>query len=143
MAEVRTDVIEAARRWIGTPYHHQAMVRGVGVDCLGLLRGVFIDVCGFDPEAPPAYSPSWAEVDETEPMLRAAERHLIERTGPWGPGDVLVFRLQGDRAAKHCAIATSKTTMIHAYSEIGVIETSIGGWWARHVAGVFSFPEAR
>lgn len=34
------DVVQAARAWLGTPYHHQARLRGVGVDCLGLLIGV-------------------------------------------------------------------------------------------------------
>ena len=34
-------VVELARSWIGTPYVHQASVRGVGCDCLGLLRGVW------------------------------------------------------------------------------------------------------
>ena len=33
-------IVRAARGWIGTPYVHQASVRGAGCDCLGLLRGV-------------------------------------------------------------------------------------------------------
>ena len=28
-------------RWIGTPYRHQASLKGVGCDCLGLVRGVW------------------------------------------------------------------------------------------------------
>ena len=34
-------VVAAARRWLGTPYRHQASVRGEGADCLGLVRGVW------------------------------------------------------------------------------------------------------
>ena len=34
-------IVKATRSWIGTPYHDQASVRGVGCDCLGLLRGAF------------------------------------------------------------------------------------------------------
>ena len=33
-------VVAQARAWLGTPYHHQARLRGVGVDCIGLLIGV-------------------------------------------------------------------------------------------------------
>ena len=28
-------------RWLGTPYRHQAALKGVGCDCLGLVRGVW------------------------------------------------------------------------------------------------------
>lgn len=49
-------VVIAARAWIGTPYHHQASLMGVGTDCLGLVRGVWRDIHGRDAEAPPAYS---------------------------------------------------------------------------------------
>ncbi|MGR3492459.1 MAG: peptidase P60, partial [Shimia sp.] len=50
-----------ARRWIGTPYHHRASLRGVGCDCLGLIRGVWRAVVGEEPWELPAYAPDWAE----------------------------------------------------------------------------------
>lgn len=37
-------VADAARRYIGTPYHHQARVIGKGIDCLGLLICVSRDL---------------------------------------------------------------------------------------------------
>jgi cell wall-associated NlpC family hydrolase len=36
----RTRVVAAARDWIGTPFHHQARLKAVGVDCIGLVIGV-------------------------------------------------------------------------------------------------------
>jgi hypothetical protein len=30
------DFVEEARRWTGTPFHHQGRSLGVGVDCIGL-----------------------------------------------------------------------------------------------------------
>ena len=39
-------VVAVARRWLGTPYHDQASVPGVGCDCLGLARGVWREVVG-------------------------------------------------------------------------------------------------
>ena len=53
--------VAEARRWIGTPYLHQASVRGAGCDCLGLLRGVWRAVYGSEPEAVPAYTADWSE----------------------------------------------------------------------------------
>ena len=44
-----TRVISVARSWLGTPYHDQASLRGVGCDCLGLARGVWREVVGPEP----------------------------------------------------------------------------------------------
>lgn len=53
MIALRVRVVEIARRWIGTPYHHQASLKGVGCDCLGLVRGVYRELCGAEPEPMP------------------------------------------------------------------------------------------
>ncbi|CAN5340949.1 hypothetical protein BH09PSE2_BH09PSE2_03510 [soil metagenome] len=58
----RADVVDAARRWLGTPYRHQQSLIGVGADCLGLLRGVWREVQGEEPEPVPPYVADWAEV---------------------------------------------------------------------------------
>ena len=39
--EQRDLVVKEAYSWIGTPYHHQAMIKGVGVDCALILLAVF------------------------------------------------------------------------------------------------------
>lgn len=52
---MRTRVLAAARDWIGTPYRHQASVKGEGADCLGLVRGLWREMLGEEPEHPPAY----------------------------------------------------------------------------------------
>lgn len=36
----RADVVTCARTWLHTPYQHQARLKGVGVDCAGLVIGV-------------------------------------------------------------------------------------------------------
>jgi NlpC/P60 family putative phage cell wall peptidase len=45
-------VVAEAMDWIGTPYRHQASRKGVGCDCLGLVRGVWRALYGREPEAP-------------------------------------------------------------------------------------------
>ena len=78
--------------WIGTPYRHQASLKGVGCDCLGLLRGVWREVDGREPELPPPYSPDWAEAG-ADTLPAAARRHLVEiEPTRCAAGDVLLFR---------------------------------------------------
>ena len=50
-------VIAIARSWLGTPYHDQASLRGVGCDCLGLARGVWREVVGRRTIPDPALQP--------------------------------------------------------------------------------------
>lgn len=40
---LRAAVVGEARRWLGTPYLHQARVLGVGCDCVGLILAAGID----------------------------------------------------------------------------------------------------
>ncbi len=137
------DVETAARRWIGTPYRHQASLRGVGCDCLGLVRGVWREVVGEEPETAPAYGPDWAEVGGRETLLEAAERWMT----PIPPdvaecGDVLMFRMSEEARVKHCAVlASGGATMIHAYWGRAVVESWLGPWWRRRLAAAFRFPE--
>ena len=138
----RADIIAAARRWIGTPYVHQASCRGAGCDCLGLVRGVWRELYGQEPERPPAYTPWWAEDSGEETMLAAARRHLVPVTDARiRPGDVLLFRYRRTLPAKHAAIAVSPDAMIHAQEGAAVCEVPMTPWWKRRIAGVFAFPE--
>jgi cell wall-associated NlpC family hydrolase len=36
----KSEVITEAREWIDTPFHHQGRLKGIGVDCVGLIIGV-------------------------------------------------------------------------------------------------------
>jgi NlpC/P60 family putative phage cell wall peptidase len=134
-------VVAAAQGWLGTPYRHQASLKGVGTDCLGLVRGVWREVIGAEPEAVPAYSASWAEAGAGEMLADAGFRHLVAQTGlVFAPGDVLLFRWRAGYAAKHAGIATARNRMIHAQQGAVVSEVSLEGWWLRHLAHVFRFP---
>ena len=137
--------VEAARGWIGTPYRHQASVKGAGADCLGLVRGVWREVVGEEPEATPAYSPDWAEVGGEETLLEAARRWLVEiPVAEAREGDVLLFRMSEGAAVKHCAILSRggepEWRMIHAYWGRSVVESWMGPWWRRRLAAAFRWP---
>lgn len=137
-------IVRAARDWIGTPYHHQASVKGVGTDCLGLVRGIWREIHGTDAEAPPAYTRDWAEASGRETMIEAAQRHLVEiEIARARPGDVLVFRLRAGSVAKHAGVMATAATMIHAMEGRRVAEVPLGPWWRRRIAAAFSFPGER
>ena len=146
----RPDVVDAALAWRGTPYRHQQSLIGVGADCLGLLRGVWREVQGAEPEPVPAYVPDWAEVCGEERMLDAARRNLIEIDPARAPrGAVLMFRMAAGACVKHCAILTEPphaaephARMVHAYWGRAVVESWIGPWWRRRLAATFAFPSS-
>jgi NlpC/P60 family putative phage cell wall peptidase len=64
-------VVAAARDWLGTPYHDQASVGGVGCDCLGLARGVWREVVGPEPFLIRPYSRDWGETGRTRCWRKA------------------------------------------------------------------------
>jgi NlpC/P60 family putative phage cell wall peptidase len=135
-------IVASARGWIGTPYQHQTSLKGVGCDCLGLIRGVWREVIGMEPEAPPPYSPDWAEAQAAETLADAAGRHLIPvALDQLVPGHVVLFRWREGLPAKHCAILCGSTRMIHAHEGASVTEVPLSLWWKRRISFVFAFPE--
>jgi len=139
---VRTAALQEARRWLGTPYQHQASVRGVGCDCLGLVRGVWRALHGAEPEAPPPYRPDWAELGGRELLREALTRRLIPLDlAAARPGDVLLFRMAPDAPAKHCAVASAGDRMIHAYWGRACVESWLGRWWRERLVAAFAFPD--
>lgn len=144
MTEVfRERIVAVARGFIGTPYRHQGSLKGVGCDCLGLIRGVWRELYGADPEVPAPYAPDWAERTGRERLLEAAARHCgaARPLADLRPGDLLVFRWQDGMAAKHAGIATPADRFIHAYEQAAVLESPLVPAWRRRIAGVFRFPE--
>lgn len=137
--------VTVARGWIGTPYVHQASCRGAGADCLGLVRGIWREVLGAEPEVPPAYSMDWSEPQREERLWAAALRHLQPKAlEDAGPGDILLFRMRDGAVAKHLGLAAEvggQPSFIHAYSGHGVVESPLSTPWRRRLVARFQFPE--
>jgi NlpC/P60 family putative phage cell wall peptidase len=135
-------IIAAARGWIGTPFHHQASLKRAGTDCLGLVRGVWREVIGPEPEPLPPYHETWAEDGHGEMLCDALARNM--RPLPMqevAAGDVLLFRLGMNSPARHAGIMTGRDTMVHAWSGHAVAEVPISPWWRRRMACAFRFPD--
>lgn len=140
-------IVDEARRWLGTPYVHQASLRGVGSDCLGLVRGVWRELVGQEPFFVPAYSPDWAEVSAHEPLLSGLAESMSEAPDTFEDGQIIVFRMRSKAIAKHVAILCEAQrptpNIIHAFSGHGVIEAPLNAGWRRRIAGRFQFPKRR
>jgi NlpC/P60 family putative phage cell wall peptidase len=138
-------IAEQAKTWIGTPYHHQASVKGAGADCLGLIRGLWRECLGREPEDAPPYTRDWAEPSGEEVLMQAALRHLepVEGVAAAQPGDILIFRMNDHGIAKHLGVycrSGENPSFVHAYEKHGVVESALSAPWARRIAGVFRFP---
>jgi putative phage cell wall peptidase, NlpC/P60 family len=126
-AQLRAAALAEALTWRGTPYQHQASLKGAGCDCLGLVRGVWRALYGAEPETPPPYTPDWAEMRGEETLLAAAQRWLVPvAVQDAQAGDVLLFRMapQGP-----CNTPRSKAGPIGWCMPIGDGRWSRAGWF--------------
>lgn len=128
MTTTRLDVVQEARNWLGTPYHHQARLKGVGVDCVGLVIGICREIglmaSDFD-------VPVYARQPDGLTLLREANMHLAylpDGQASMQPGDVVVVRFAGH--PQHVGLIADYVhgglSIIHAASNAGrVIETRL------------------
>jgi NlpC/P60 family putative phage cell wall peptidase len=135
-------VIAEALSWLGTPYRHQGDRKGVGCDCLGLVRGVWHAVYGEDAEHPGSYSPGWVGQGAGEQLLDSLRRHFLEKPlADAGPGDVLAFRWRPHLPVRHLGIQVEPDAIVHAYEGAGaVVMSTLVPQWRRRIAAVFAFP---
>lgn len=134
-----SDIVAAARGWLGTPYRHQASVKGVGCDCLGLVRGIWREFYGDEPEAVPNYSASWGEGKGVDVLSEVAEKHLVKCGFP-STGRVVIFRMRPNIIAKHCGIMIGNGKFIHSTEGHGVVEVHMVPWYSSRIVGSYAFP---
>jgi NlpC/P60 family putative phage cell wall peptidase len=138
-----------ALSWRGTPYAHGMSVKGVGCDCIGLIRGVWREHLGSEPCLIPPYSPDWAEVSGGEQLIDGLSKVSQKLDMPMAiPGDILVFCMKPQAPAKHAAIliegdrvADRQAKILHAYWGHAVVVSWLSPFWVRHINAAFRFPK--
>lgn len=117
MIATRADIVEEAKTWINTPYHHEGRMKGVGVDCAQLLYAVY-QACSIIPKFDiPHYPRDWHFHRDTERYLGFVIDHTIEKPSAVDrtplPGDVILWKF--GRCFSHGAIVSEWPNVIHAY----------------------------
>lgn len=138
MSEHGERIVAIARQYIGTPYHHQARVPGVGIDCVGVLVCVARELGVIAQDADYGAYARNARDDE---LLRILDAHLERLPSPEmaEAGDVLTFVI--GKWPHHVAIKTGPDTLLHSYMGIGrVVETQIGNNWQQRIIAAHRIP---
>lgn len=133
------EVIAEARSWLKTPYQHQAMLKGVGVDCVGLVVavGLATGVLDITPQQIARYA-GYGRLPNPRKMGEYMRKHLIPVTDPQ-PGDIMWIQWRHD-LPMHLAIITN-AGMIHAFSDPKeVVEHRINQQWRNRVNSYWRYP---
>lgn len=137
----RRDVSTEARRWVGTPYHHEGRVLGQSCDCIGLVIGVARNLgmaCPADRDLPRYSSMPHDHVAE-----RTADLLMVRSSG-MREGMIGLFWFRDRGHAQHFAIFArgKRLTMIHAYLNARrVVETGISPFWLKRLIRVYDYRE--
>jgi cell wall-associated NlpC family hydrolase len=109
---LRLAIVAEASEWIGTPFHHEARVKGAGVDCAMLLAEVYERAGIVSHIEIPHYPPDWHLHRDAERFLARLLEHAGEINGPPEAGDVALFKY--GRVFSHGAIVVAWPRLIHA-----------------------------
>ncbi len=122
--------------WLGTPYHHQAHVKGHGVDCVWLLIEVYKKVGIVDADLDPGnYSREWYFHRSEEIYMGGVERYAHRIETP-RPGDVALYKY--GRCVSHGAILLGDGFLIHANRRVGKVERCDLATMAPHLHSYWS-----
>jgi len=141
-------IIAEARRWVGTPYRHRAARLGIGVDCVGLIRGV-AEATGVRTLSDAEWKPfeTYSRTPNPEKMRQAMELFLE-------PSDVsakiiapdafvcwLAWREHLPMHVGFAAALDGRRTLIHAALPIGqCVEHGFTDEWLSRVNSWWRLP---
>ena len=137
----RLAVVAAARAWLGTPFQHQARVKGVGVDCIGLVIGVARELGLVSPDFD---IDAYPRVPDGKTLLPIAKMHMTEvDRSAMQAGDVVAVALGS--LPQHFGVLGDYRhggfSIIHAASQSGaVIETRLMFSRAMKFVAAFALP---
>lgn len=132
------DIVACARSWLDTPYQHQARLKGVGVDCAGLIIGVANEL-GISDFNISTYGKQPEPVKMGEYLDSYLDRVPI---GQLREGDILWLRVEDPQ---HLAIVTSmspRIMIIHAFAFLPVqkcVEHGAGKYWQDRITACYRY----
>ena len=112
---IRLKVVQEAQNWRGTPFHMNACLRGIGVDC-GRFPYAVYSACGIPvPELPAHWPHDFMQhrMANGEPYLSLIQQKFTPINTP-SPGDLAVFKPLRSRCYSHAAIVVEWPKVVHA-----------------------------
>jgi NlpC/P60 family putative phage cell wall peptidase len=130
----RAEVVAQARTWVGTRWQHQGRIKGVAVDCAGLIIGVARELGLADAQVD-GYSP----LPDGMTLQRYCAQYMQPiRLDEAQPGDVVT--MAWDRHPQHIGILTD-VGLIHSYAHgRGVVEHALDREWRLRLRGAYRMP---
>jgi cell wall-associated NlpC family hydrolase len=128
---MRDRFVAAAKSYIGTPFHHQGRLPGVGLDCAGVVVCAAA-ACAMDIRDVRGYG----RVPAGGMLEQAVLDHcdLVPLHGIRS-GDIMLFCFL--REPQHLAVFDNGM-LIHAYSSVGkVVENSFDDVWHARLRGCY------
>lgn len=132
MSATPADLIAVARSYINTPFHPNARLPGVGLDCIGVLVCA-ARACGLSHTDIAAYP-----LRPNGQLTLALNTQLV-RVPDAMAGDVLLMSFSGE--PHHVALFTG-SSIIHAYITVKrCVEQPMAELWQKRIRGVYRFRE--
>lgn len=114
----REIIVQEARAWLTTPFHHGAKCKGAGVDCAQFIIAIY-ERCGLIAPLDVGYYPAdWHLHRDEERYLGWINKYARRVSDPL-PGDIALFKF--GRCFSHGAIVRKWPGVIHAYNPEGVV----------------------
>lgn len=118
----RQRVVAESKKWIGTKYHLNAKIRGVGVDCGTFLIACFESAGLISGTDLGTFKPDFNLHRNDEVYANWLERFCVKVDRNPLPGDIILYRF--GRIGAHGAIVVDWPTIIHAAADSGVMESN-------------------
>lgn len=139
---MRKELLAEAKSWVGTPYLHQACVKGVGVDCVNLIIAVgaatgLLNLTKADLKAFSGYS----RLPNPDHMGYYIRKHLLP--ADFQVGNIVWIQWR-ENLPMHLAIIgehDSEPTLIHAYGDVRkVVEHKLTKEWHDKIVSFWGYP---
>lgn len=133
-------IIQIAREWLGTPFHHQGRVKGVGCDCIGLVIGVAeeagIEISRHDER-------NYSMLPDGKKLKAALDKYLMPiDIEDISGGDILLMKF--NKQPQHVGIVVDAHCgglgIIHCYMKArGVVEHGLDDYWRKKIVACYRF----
>lgn len=125
--QARERIVEIAKTWLGTRYHHMGRIKGSGADCLTFIAMVYQEASLIEDINIPFYHGDWMLHRSEEKYLEGLLQYSKEVKKP-KKGDIALWKF--GRCFSHGSIIIDWPEIIHSYYHVGCNTDNVdnAGW---------------